>query len=133
MCALPQKKSFSDRIKLIANSLHQILGEVHRPPRQGMRSSADSLDKKRFIGEHRGEFKRRDGRGEARRTTAERTPAQTGEQQATHLAAWLSAKERNSRLLSVCYILMPTCTTCFKQETLLVSLFTVQRGWLHFI
>lgn len=63
-----------------------------------MRSSADSLDRKRFIGEHRGEFLWSDGRGEARRT------AQTGEQRATHLAAWLSARERNSNLLSVLYL-----------------------------
>lgn len=84
-------------------------GEVQQPPRQGMRSSADSLgQKKRFIGERRGEPEWRgegggwEGRGEARqarRTAVGRTPAMTGDQQ-THLAARLSAKRRNSRLLS---------------------------------
>lgn len=32
----PLKKSFCERNKLRKNGLHQILGEIHRPPRQGM-------------------------------------------------------------------------------------------------
>lgn len=58
-----------------------------------------------------------------------------GEQRATHLAAWLSARERNSSLLSVRYILMPTCTTCFKQEALglLVCYLLFREVLLHFI
>lgn len=85
------QKSFCERIKRIdkRSSLNPWRGTPTSTSR-----NADSLDRKRFIGEHRGELKRRDGRGKARRT------AQTGEQKTTHLAAWLSAGERNPCLLS---------------------------------
>lgn len=63
MCALSQKQPFCEHNKLIRKGLHEILGVVPQPPRQGMRSSTDSLDKKRFIGEHRGEFKAKEWEG----------------------------------------------------------------------
>lgn len=126
-------KSFCERIKLWTIGLHQILGEEHQPPRQGMRSSAASLDKKRFIGEHRGEFKAEgwEGRVEAHRSRA-RSYTESSEQLTLPLG-WV-LKGRNSSLFSVHYILMPTCTTCFKQETLTYwSAFAKPRRWLHFI
>ena len=82
---------------LSTNGLHQILGEVHRPPRQGMRSSADSLDKKRFIGEqHRGELERRDGRGEERRGEQSSAAQRRAHRRAATRSPGSSATERNS-------------------------------------
>lgn len=109
---------------LLMESPHQIRVEVRQPPRQGMRSSADSLDKKRFIGEHRGELKRSGGRGEPGAHAVARTPALTEELRITHLAAWLTSEEKNSSLLLVHNFLIPTCMTCFEQEALQVPVST---------
>lgn len=66
--------------------------------------------------------------GGARRAAVGRTPALSGEQQTSHLAALQSAKERNSRLFSAHYFLIPTCVTCFEQDTLLILLFTFTKS-----
>lgn len=96
---------------LSTNGLHQILGEVHRPPRQGMRSSADSLDKKRFIGEqHRGELERRDGRGEERR--AEQRSAAPRTPQSSDTLTWQLGHGEEFQPARL-FVLIPTCTTCF--------------------
>ena len=115
---------------LSTNGLHQILGEVHRPPRQGMRSSADSLDKKRFIGEqHRGELERRDGRGEERRaeqrSAAQRSAAHTAEQRHAHLAA----RPRRGIPARSAFCLNSDLHDLFLRETLHVSLFAPQWVW----
>lgn len=89
-----------------------------------MRSDAVCADRERFIGEHRAELERRDGRGAA---------AQAAQRRATHLAAWLGVLGREIPASFQLYGLMPTYAACLKQESLLVSLFTLQRAWLHFI
>lgn len=45
----------------------------------------------------------------------------------------LDLEERNSSLFSVHCTLMPTCRTCFKKETLVITLITALRNWLHVV
>lgn len=95
--SLALKKVSASTLKWLTKARRWILGEVREPPRQGMRASAESVDRKRFIVSSlesggSGEGGRRGGAGDTRWRAA-----------APHLAACVRVllPQRSPNLLSV--------------------------------
>lgn len=62
------------------------------------------LDKKRFIGEHRGEFKRRDGRGEARRGAPQQSARLHTAESSKHLTLQLGWSVKMKKKIPACFL-----------------------------